>query len=78
MTLAALLLGIVLGVFVSRRRGCHIDQRLGMLPMASPASERAERLAQLGTAGTYRVYNCGTILHVDYVRGELIVERRSA
>lgn len=44
--------------------------------MASPASERAERLAQLGTAGTYRVYNCGTILHVDYERGELIVERQ--
>jgi hypothetical protein len=26
-------------------------------------------------ADVYRVHNCGKILHVDYSRGELIVER---
>jgi hypothetical protein len=52
-------------------------QRLGLLPSAVvPMAEaaRVARLRQLGEAGTYRVYNCGKILHVDYDRGELIVE----
>jgi hypothetical protein len=57
------------------RRG---SSRLGRLPdAATPTAEasRAARLRQLGEDGTYRVYNCGKILHVDYERGELIVER---
>jgi hypothetical protein len=39
------------------------------------AARRAAQLVRLGDPGTYRVYNCGRILHVDYERGELIVER---
>jgi len=54
------------------------DRRIGLLPVASepsPEQRRADRLRQIGEAGTYRVHNCGRILHVDYDRGELIVER---
>lgn len=52
--------------------------RLGLLPgAAAPTAEavRAARLRELGEAGTIRVHNCGKILHVDYDRGDLIVER---
>lgn len=76
MTLFALLVGLLVGSIVPVRRWCRIDRRLGLLPAASiPTAEaaRAERLRQLGAAGTYRVHNCGEILHVDYERGELIV-----
>lgn len=76
MTLAALLLGMLFGSFVPVRRWYRTDRRLGTLPVATtPASARADRLSQLGEAGTYRVYNCGKILYVDYERGQLIVER---
>jgi hypothetical protein len=59
-----------------RRRRC--SGRLGRLPgAATPTAEaaRAVRLRELGEAGTYLVLNCGRILHVDYDRGVLIVER---
>ena len=55
------------------RVGC-----LGVMPNAGLLLEeaaRAARLRQLGAAGTLRVYNCGKILHVDYERGALIIER---
>jgi hypothetical protein len=87
-TLAALLLLDValvalLDVVAVRPIACRIRRRLGarrlgLLPTAAvPTAEaaRAARLRQLGEAGTYRVHNCGKILHVDYDRGELIVER---
>lgn len=76
MTIAALLIGLLIGTFVPVRRWCRTDRRLGTLPVEVTAvSARAERLSQLGEAGTYRVYNCGKILHVDYERGQLVVER---
>lgn len=56
-------------------------RRLGQLPIAVvPTAETADedrqaRLRQLGAAGTCRIYNCGKILHVDYDRGELVIER---
>jgi hypothetical protein len=64
------------------------DPRLGTLPhffaarlvraraaLSAPEEDRGTRLLQLGEARTCRVHNCGKILHVDYDRGELIVER---
>ncbi len=63
---------------IARRLRRLGDRRLGLLPGAVvPTAEaaRAARLRELGEAGTYRVHNCGSILHVDYDRGELIVER---
>jgi len=77
-TIAALLVGLLIGSFVPVRRWYRTDRRLGALSAAAvPTAEaaRAARLRQLGEAGTYRVHNCGRILHVDYERGELIVER---
>ncbi len=74
----ALLVGILVGSFVPVRRWCRIDRRLGLLPIAAtPSAEaaRAERLRQLGETGTYRVYNCGEILHVDYEKGQLVCAR---
>ena len=61
--------------YLRRRR---YSVRIGRLPgAATPTAEaaRAARLRELGETGTYRVFNCGKILHVDYDRGELIVER---
>jgi hypothetical protein len=87
MTLATLLLldlvlVVVLDVVVVRPiarclRRRWGERRLGLLSAAVPTAEaaRAARLRQLGEAGTYRVYNCGTILHVCYEQGELIIER---
>lgn len=72
----ALLVGILLGSFVPVRRWTRSDRRLGLLSASgtpTPEAARTERLRQLGEAGTYRVHNCGEILHVDYERGELIV-----
>jgi len=88
-TLAAiLLLDLVLVVLLDaavvrpiarRLRRGEGARRLGLLAatVAAPTAEveRAARLRDLGEAGTYRVYNCGRILHVDYERGELIVDR---
>lgn len=57
------------------RRRLRADRRLGLLGTGdSPSAEarRAARLVELGEAGTYRVYNCGEILHVDYERSELV------
>lgn len=59
-------------------RQLRADRRLGLLGTGdglSAEAHRAARLKELGTAGTYRVYNCGKILHVDYDRGELVVEK---
>lgn len=88
MTLAALLLldlalvallDVVAVRPIARRLRRRLgDRRLGLLPTAAvPTAEaaRAARLRQLGEAGTYRVYNCGKILNVDYERGELVIER---
>lgn len=64
----------------NRARRFFTDRRLGLLGTGSvPNAEarRAARLVELGEAGTYRVHNCGKILHVDYDRGELIVERET-
>jgi hypothetical protein len=72
---AALLFGMLIGSFVPVRRWYRTDRRLGSLPSSPPVTDREERLRQLGDRGTYRVYNCGKILYVDYERGELIVER---
>lgn len=61
-----------------RARRFFTDRRIGLLGTgAAPSAEvrRVARLAGLGEAGTYKVHNCGRILHVDYERGELIVER---
>jgi len=44
---------------------------------SAKAEARAARLQQLGEAGTYKVHNCGKILHVDYDEGTLICERDS-
>ena len=38
---------------------------------------RRARLLQLGEAGTYKVYNCGKILDVDFEHGVLICEREN-
>lgn len=73
-----LILVALLDIAVVRPFARHLQQRrgarrLGLLPTVEAA--RHARLRQLGEAGTYRVHNCGRILHVDYERGELIVER---
>lgn len=75
-SLTILVFGVLIGVFARCRSRCASDRRLGQLSLSStPTVEeaRAEKLRQLGPAGTYRVYNVGEILHVDYERGELIV-----
>lgn len=80
MTTFTLLCGMLIGSFVPVRRWGWTDRRFGGLPAAVvPTAEaaRAARLCQLGEGGTYRFHNCGTILHVDYDRGELIVEREA-
>jgi len=64
----------------TRARQFFTDRRLGLLGtgrVLNAEGRRAVRLAELGEAGTYRVHNCGKILHVDYDRGELVVERES-
>ena len=74
----ALLVVVAVRPIIHRFRQQLGGQRLGRLSIAgTPTAEaiRHERLRQLGEARTYRVHNCGTILHVDYERGELIVER---
>lgn len=79
MMLVALLFGMLVGTAVpGHRLWRRMDRRLGALPAAeTPEDARAARLRQLGEEGTYRVYNCGRILHVDYERGQLIVEREA-
>lgn len=76
-SLAALFVGgwaVQWAVWIGDRRRCSVtDRRIGLLGTAE--SRRADRLRELGEAGTYRVHNCGKILHVDYDRGELVVER---
>lgn len=76
--IVALLVVVAIRPIVHRFRQQLGGRRLGQLSSATvPMAEavRHERLRQLGGAGTYRVHNCGKILHVDYERGELIVER---
>lgn len=58
-----------------RRRGGHQLGRLSVAGTPTAEALRAARLRQLGEEGTYRVYNCGVILEVDYERGQLVVER---
>lgn len=78
-----LILASLLSAAIHRSIAHHLrlrrsSGRLGLLPAtAAPTAEtvRAARLRELGETGTYRVLNCGKILHVDYDRGELIVER---
>ena len=69
---ASLLVGVwIRGRFLPR------DRRLGQLGTGANAeAARAARLVELGEAGTYKVYNCGEILHVDYERRVMIVARR--
>jgi hypothetical protein len=57
--------------FEVNRSASRIEEEVA----AAAETSRHTRLRQLGEAGTYRVHNCGRILHVDYDRGELIVER---
>lgn len=74
----ALFDGMVVRPIERRLRRRFVARRLGLLPcVVVPVAEdaRASRLRQLGERGTLRVHNCGKILHVDYDRGELIVER---
>ena len=79
----AVLLGVLLDRTVVRPSARWLKGRLsgrlvGRLPrvyVPTAEASRSARLEQLGEAGIYRVYNCGTILHVDYARGELIIER---
>lgn len=62
-----------------RLRQIAADGRLGLLGTSdglSAEAQRAARLEQLGEAGTYKTFNCGEILHVDYERGVLICARR--
>lgn len=85
MPISSLLLGVVAGIFARERWSRRENCRLGRLPtvvaeaavaeVSTAEAMRAARLRQLGEAGTCRVYNCGKILHVDYDRGELIIER---
>jgi hypothetical protein len=74
-------ISMIAGAWI-KSRSCRRwpDHRLGLLGTGagtglSDEARRAARLAELGEAGTYKTYNCGRILHVDYERGELIVER---
>ena len=82
--IAVLLLGGVVGALARwRARWRRIDRRIGLLgapavPKSKAEADRAARLLQLGKVGTIRVYNCGKILHVDYDRGEFVVQRRAA
>lgn len=58
-----------------RRGRLCIDRRLGLLGTEEAPSAEARRaacLAELGDAGTYRTYNCGEILCVDFERGQLV------
>lgn len=80
LALMAVVVGIHAGILRVLRRNGGGDRRLGLLPTAvvlTTEASREARLRQLGKAGTYRVYNCGKILHVDYERGELVVEREA-
>ena len=70
-------ISLLAGLLLRRRRPSN-DHRLGLLATeGSPSAEarRSARLAELGERGTYKVYNCGEILHVDYERSELICAR---
>jgi hypothetical protein len=60
-----------IGMAAVNRSAPRIEEEVA----AAAEASRHTRLRQLGEAGTYRVHNCGRILHVDYDRGELIVER---
>jgi hypothetical protein len=62
MMLFALLLGMFVGSFVSTRRRCRIDRRLGLLP-GSPT---------VSTTAVSRVER-GSVLHLDYEGGKLVV-----
>lgn len=69
---------LLVALIQSRMRRFFTDRRLGLLGTGQAPSadaRRAARLGALGSVGTTHVYNCGKILHVDYDRGELIVER---
>jgi hypothetical protein len=62
MTLFALLVGMLVGSFVSTRRRCRIDRRLGLLPGSPMVSTTAASRVELGR-----------VLHLDYEGGELVV-----
>jgi hypothetical protein len=72
-------ISLLAGAWIQAQAGrCLADRRLGRLGTGDVSSDemrRAVRRAELGESGTYKVHNCGRILHVDYERGELIVER---
>lgn len=62
-----------------RQRRLGADRRLGLLGTSDGLSAEAQRAAlleQLGEAGTYKTFNCGEILHVDYERSILTCSRR--
>ena len=74
-TIVAIVIALFVGAFFQARGWrCQLpDRRLGLLgdgsrPMDG-AVRRSARLAELGEAGTYRTFNCGEILHVDYEHG---------
>lgn len=72
------LLALLIGALIQSRRRFLVEQRLGLLGIGETPSDeerRAARLAELGEEGTYKTFNCGEILHVDYERGELICAR---
>jgi hypothetical protein len=67
-----LLIGCLIGT--SRDRLRNTASLLRLEDECAHAARR-DRLKQLAPGQVERIHNCGRILHVDYAKGEIVVER---